>query len=72
MNAYAWIRVFVFQLSQTEFARLIGTGQNTVSRWESGESEPRLHHIATMRTAARERGLNWDDRWIFESPADAA
>lgn len=41
-------------LSQTELARLLGTKQPVVSRWESGRDEPRL---STLSRIARACGL---------------
>jgi transcriptional regulator with XRE-family HTH domain len=67
MNALRHIRKHVFQCTQTEFASLAGVGQASVSRWENGV-EPSRDEMAAIRQAAVDRGLEWDDRWFFESP----
>jgi transcriptional regulator with XRE-family HTH domain len=69
MNALRDIRKRVFQCTQTEFASLAGVGQASVSRWENGVA-PSLEEMAAIRRAAADRGLEWDDRWFFESPPD--
>lgn len=48
MNEIASIRQTA-NLSQSAFAEIIGVSQTTVSRWESGKSEPSRAEIAGAR-----------------------
>lgn len=70
MNQIVHIRKNVFAVSQAEFAQIAGTTQSSVSRWERGELEPSRAEMTLIREAAVARGLDWDDRWFFESPKD--
>jgi len=36
------------KLSQEQLAREIGTGVRSVSRWETGVSEPRFSHVSVI------------------------
>jgi transcriptional regulator with XRE-family HTH domain len=66
MNAIRHIRSHVFALTQAEFAIVAGVTQATVSRWEAGVA-PSLDDLRSIRTAALERGLEWNDSWFFET-----
>lgn len=68
MQPITHIRTKVFGLPQKAFAEVAGVSQPTVSRWEAGEFEPNRNELDRIRTAAMERGLNWDDRLFFEVP----
>ena len=72
MSQIQRIRQEMFGLSQKDFAVLAGITQPTVSRWERGECAPTLKELSRIRDAARERGLDWDDRLFFESPREEA
>lgn len=61
------IRRVVFGTNQAQFAALVETSQATVSRWENGELFPDLKQMATIRSAAIERGVNWRDEWFFDA-----
>ncbi|MDN3622571.1 helix-turn-helix domain-containing protein [Methylobacterium isbiliense] len=65
------IRREVFRVSQAEMARLIGTTQATVSRWEKGLSEPPRDALERVREAAARLGLLWNDAWFFALPPAA-
>jgi transcriptional regulator with XRE-family HTH domain len=39
------------RLTQTELAAVLGVAQNTISRWSTGEVEPRLDDIAAIEDA---------------------
>ncbi|WP_367928106.1 helix-turn-helix domain-containing protein [Aquamicrobium sp.] len=65
MTAIRYIRREIFKVTQSEFAALVGVGQATVSRWESGVA-PSLDDMQAIRSAASERGIEWQDRWFFE------
>jgi hypothetical protein len=67
-----WIRSQVFKCGQTEFAKIAGTTQPTVSRWERGEFDPDLRNLRLIRSAAIERGIDWQDSWFFEISEPAA
>jgi len=48
---------YTSRLTQTELAVRLGVAQNTVSRWSTGEVEPRLDDIAAVEAACGlERG----------------
>jgi transcriptional regulator with XRE-family HTH domain len=42
-------------LSQAQLARLVGTTQSAVSRWEGGYDEPRLSTLAAILSACGQR-----------------
>ena len=65
------IRKNVLGLSQLEMAKIVGTNQSTVSRWETGASSPTLEELVCIRAYAVDRGIVWCDSWVFETP-DAA
>jgi hypothetical protein len=68
MNALLHIRKQIFRLNtQTEFAKAVGVGQASISRWEHG-AVPSLKEMQSIRSAAADRGIAWDDRWFFEAP----
>ena len=71
MRAIEHIRRNVFKVTQTAFSAIAGTTQTSVSRWESGDQEPGLEEMASIRREAQRRGLEWDDRLFFESPVAA-
>lgn len=71
MRAIEHIRKNIFDVSQTVFGEIAGTTQASVSRWEKGDQEPSQGEMARVREAARERGIEWDDRWFFECPASS-
>ena len=68
MKPIAHIRQEVLKLPQSALATITGTSQATVSRWETGELEPDREQMDLIRQAALERGLEWNDRWFFETP----
>lgn len=41
------------RLTQAELARQLGVAQNTISRWSTGEVEPRLDDIAAVEGACK-------------------
>lgn len=66
MNVIKHIRLNLFGMTtQGEFAAAIGVTQATVSRLESG-SEISLTVAKSIRAAAKERGIEWDDALLFE------
>lgn len=67
MLPIAHIRQNVFGLTQAAFAVIAGVTQATVSRWENAEWEPNRDELARIRLAARQRGIDWNDAWFFES-----
>lgn len=69
MGPIEHIRREVLGLSQTDLARIAGTTQPTVSRWENGELEPSRVELARIRQAVAEKGLAWSDSWFFDAPA---
>ena len=72
MKPIAHIRQEVLKVPQSALAAIAKTTQATVSRWETGELEPDREQMDRIRQAAFERGLPWDDRWFFETPAEQA
>lgn len=72
MNVIKHIRLNLFGMStQGEFATAIGVTQATVSRLEAG-SEITLTVAKSIRRAARQRDILWDDALLFdyEEPAE--
>ena len=72
MRPIAHIRQEVLKVPQTALADIAHTTQATVSRWETGELEPDREQMDLIRQAALERGIEWNDRWFFETPGVAA
>lgn len=73
MNAVEHIRKRVFKLKQAPFAAVAGVSQPTVSRWEEDQlpgSQPTRAEMDRIRSAALERGLDWDDSWFFQTFPD--
>lgn len=68
MTPIEHIRTRLFGMSQNAFANVAGTTQPTVSRWEKGELDPGLFEMGRIRSAAKKRGLPWDDRLFFDAP----
>jgi transcriptional regulator with XRE-family HTH domain len=71
MSAIRRIRREVFNVTQAEFAALAGVTQASVSRWETGTA-PSLDDMQAIRMAAAARGIDWNDAWFFEAPAQGA
>lgn len=67
MSVMRAIRRVVFDVTQSEMAKIAGVGQATVSRWENGEQEPSRAEMLRIREEAAARKLRWDDRWFFDS-----
>lgn len=75
MNAVEYIRTQVFKLKQAPFAAVAGVSQPTISRWEASDnagSEPSRDEMNRIRSAAIERGLDWNDSWFFQTFPDVA
>ena len=53
-------------LSQLDLAEITGVSQATVSRWDSGELQPRLEDLTRIREFALTNGLDWRDAMLFE------
>jgi len=68
MNVIRNLRTNLLGVSQSELGEIAGVPQSVISRWETGQLEPRLSHITRIRAEALRRGLSWDDRWFFEPP----
>lgn len=71
MPPFLAIRTQVFDMSQKEFADLLGVAQGTVSRWERPiDNEmvllPDYADLMKIRDAAKRRGLQWHDSWFWE------
>lgn len=71
MSTLKHIRTKIFKVTQAEFSTLAGVTQASVSRWENGVA-PSLDEMKAIRAAAEERGIEWDDKFFFEAPEDAA
>lgn len=65
MNNLRLIRTNVFGITQADMARIAGTQQATVSRWEHNKLKPSLEHLLRIRQEATKRGLAWNDSWFF-------
>lgn len=71
MNPVRFIRS-KFGMSQEAFAELLGISQAQVSRLENDNNALMPGHQKTIREAARERGIEWQDAWFWEPPQEAA
>lgn len=69
MNAIEYIRRVRLGLSQTALAEIASVDQSTVSRWENGLSEPTRDQMGVIRAFALAQGIEWQDRWFFETEA---
>jgi predicted transcriptional regulator len=56
-------------LRQLDLAEITGASQATVSRWDSGELEPRLEDLTRIREFALTKGFDWRDSMFFEPVA---
>lgn len=72
MNALIHIRKTVLGVSQAEMAKIAGTSQATVSRWETGTLFPDLQQMHAIRDAAIGRGVQWSDELFFAAPTEGA
>lgn len=72
MNPMLHIRTVVFGVTQAQMAEIAGAGQAAVSRWENDATAPTRTQLERIRSEAMARGLDWDDSWFFETPAEAA
>ena len=71
MNPISYLRKKVLKVTQAEMARIAGTSQTTVSRWEAGELDPGMGQLRAIREAALARGVEWNDGWLLEAPGPA-
>jgi DNA-binding transcriptional regulator YiaG len=71
VNPIRHIRKTVLDLSQVEFAAIAQVTQGTVSKWENGELDPNRDEMARIRALAKDRGIDWQDSWFFETPPSA-
>lgn len=71
MNPILHVRKVKLAMSQAELAAVAGVSQGTVSKWESGSGSPSRDELARIREEAISKGIDWDDRWFFEAPAEA-
>ena len=63
------IREKAFQAkTQAEFSEMIGITQSAVSRLETGEYNMSTNVQRLIRQQAKERGLAWNDSWLFDAP----
>ena len=69
MKPIEHIRKRLFDVSQTAFGEIAGTTQASVSRWEQGTQEPSQSEMQRIRDEAVLRGIDWNDRWFFETPS---
>lgn len=68
MNPFRYIRKELFKVSQSEFAEIAGTTQASVSRWETGSSQPGHGEMERIRNAAIALNLEWATDLFFEVP----
>jgi transcriptional regulator with XRE-family HTH domain len=59
-------------MKQAEFAVVAGATQATVSRWETRALFPNQEKLERIREYARTRIPHWNDRLLFEVPAEYA
>lgn len=68
MSRIRIIRQNVFQMTQTEFAKLLGVRQSAISQLEARDALPSRHQ-QIIRTKAAETGIEWRDEWFFSPPS---
>ena len=69
MQSIRRIREDIFHCNQTEFARIAGVSQGTVSRWQAGLQRPLAPALKRIRDYALTHRIPWDDAWFFEDRA---
>jgi transcriptional regulator with XRE-family HTH domain len=55
----SWLNALVRDRSQAELARQLGMNRNTVARWLSGDTEPRLPQLLALLEATTQRALDF-------------
>jgi transcriptional regulator with XRE-family HTH domain len=55
----SWLNALVRDRSQAELARQLGVNRNTVARWLSGDTEPRLPQLLALVEATTQRALDF-------------
>jgi len=55
------------RMTQVEFARHLGRGQATVSRWERDPSSVTLEDVAAIVRLMKDRGVRFPDRLLRET-----
>lgn len=69
MSPARYIREHIFGVqTQAEFAELLDYSQANISRIETGAQRPGAEYQERVRSAARRKGLRWDNNWFFEVP----
>lgn len=69
MKPINFIVTNLFQESGAEIARWAGVTRESVNRWLRDERRPPLEILRPIfRAKAAERGLPWNDAWLFELP----
>jgi len=69
MTPCRYIREHVFGVpTQTEFGKMLGYTQATISRFETGCARFSLEAMGKIRKLADDRGIDLDHRWFFEVP----
>lgn len=67
-----FIRIFVFRMTQDEFATVLGTTQGRISTWESQGRFPTMTVMDLVRTHGKALcaagDVPWSDAWFFEVP----
>ncbi len=72
MTPMRFIREHIFLMStQSEFARLLGYRQATISRFENGMAISSGAQ-GRIRAKAKEMNIPWDNNWFFDIPDMAA
>lgn len=67
-----YVRKFILDLTQGEFAEIAKTSQGTISKWEAGELEPDRAQLALISEEIQRRRIKWNDTWFLRLPPDAA
>jgi transcriptional regulator with XRE-family HTH domain len=55
----SWLNALVRARSQAELARQLGVNRNTVARWLSGDTEPRVPQLLALVEATTQRALDF-------------
>ena len=69
MSPAKHIRKLILRMTQEQLGNALSAAQSTVAYWDKTGRFPSCKQ-AVIRQLAKEKGIDWDDRWFFEPPRD--